>query len=250
MDRIYRVSQGGPPFYAVERDGALPRRRPGRPDFFRLRAGGADCRRPRRRDAPGARDAVEDRLRRPQLQGARGGDGQGASARAAHFHQAAIGGRRARRRDPAAAGRRPRRSRGRAGRRHRPPRAPRGAGPGMGLYSRADVRQRRDGARSAEEGVAVHALQGLRHVRAHRAVHCRRPERRRAPDRRMGQRRAASVVFHVAPDLSDRRARAICNVRDDTRAGRRHFDRHARRDRPARSTATPCGSSSKASASS
>ena len=134
-------------------------------------SGAAGARRARRREGARAGAAVEDRLRRPQLQGSRGRERKALPAEPLLFikpstavsapatpirlppgvgrvdHEAELGvviGRRA----------------------HRVPRGRR-----LGLRPRHDLRQRRDGARSAEEGVAVHALQGLRHVRADRPVH-------------------------------------------------------------------------------
>ena len=83
--------------------------------------------------------------------------GKAAAGRAAHLHQAVDRRDRSGRSDPAAARRRPRRSRGRARRRHRPPRAPRAARAGVGVRARPHLRERRDGPRSAEEGLAVHA---------------------------------------------------------------------------------------------
>ena len=105
----------------------------------------------------------------------------------------------------------------------------------LGLHLRPHLRERRHGARYAEQGVAVHALQGVRHVRADRAVH-RRPgsngEPRAVEGWVNGERR--QVVEHRAADLPDRAPRGVHHVRDDARAWRHHLDRHAGRVGPLR----------------
>ena len=251
MERIYRVRQDGETFYAVERDGELRRacRRSVRGADQPARAG---ARRPRRRSTRArAGAAVEDRLRRPELQGSRRRSRQAAAGRAAVFIKPSTGGDRAGRADPAAAGRRPRRSRGRARRRDRPARASRVARRTrwdyvLGLTCVNDVTARD----LQNEGVAVHARQGLRHLRADRAVH-RRPGSNGEPrdGRRLGQRRAPAGVDARAADLSDRSPGRVHHVRDDA-ASRATSSRPARRRASARwRPATRSRSRSKASAS-
>ena len=129
---------------------------------------------------------------------------------------------------------RPRRSRGRARRRHRPDRAQRQGGEGATTTSSGlTCGQRRHGARAAEEGRAVHALQGLRHVRARSgpasrsgstAATCRCRRSSTATCGRIPGRR--ELIFTI-PELVE-----FISSRHDAAAGRYHFDRHAVGHRP------------------
>ena len=86
MERIFRVRQDGETFFAIERGGELLRAT-GDP-FSCLISRRPGSRRPRRGDGARAGAAVENRVRRPQLQGSRGGSRQGPAGRAAAVHQA------------------------------------------------------------------------------------------------------------------------------------------------------------------
>ncbi len=80
----------------------------------------------------------------------------------------------------------------------------------------------------------VHALQGLRHVRADRPVHRGGPRRPSAGGRGPGERSDTPVVQHVTFDLPDRSSRGVHHVRHDARTRRYHLDGHAGRHRAAR----------------
>ena len=115
--------------------------------------------------------AEQDRRGGPELQGARGRAGEAPAARAAHLHQAVDGRDRAGRRDRDSSGRRACRPRGEVGivigrRRYRVP-AARAADYILGVTCVNDVTAREI---QTTRG-PLHAAEGVRHVRAGRAVH-------------------------------------------------------------------------------
>ena len=100
-------------------------------------------------------------------------------------------------------------------------------------YMLGSVRERRDRARSAEEGRPVHAVQGLRHVRADRSVH---RDRARPGDLRSKAGSTASGGRRRAPGNSSSRSRSSSSSSPFVMTllpGRHHLDRHAGRHRAA-----------------
>ncbi len=75
--------------------------------------------------------------------------------------------------------------------------------------------------------VQVLARQGLRHVRAARAVHRRRPRPVRARGRRLGQRAEAAALEHPRADLPGARGGGVADALLHAGTRRRHHHRHA-----------------------
>ncbi len=163
----------------------------GRPDLPGLRHDGRS-RQARRREAARAGDpALEGGVRRPQLPGAPPGHGrQRRCAREpADLPQAQHRGDRAGRRHPDPAGRGAHHPRERARRRHRPHREAGAEGALGGLRVRLHLRQRRLGTRPDVRRRPVGAREGLRHLRADRAVDRDRARSDEPRDLEHGRRR-------------------------------------------------------------